>query len=600
MQEDVVVTLCLLEKYFPPSFFTIMVALALEVPKNSITPSLRWIAHGPSPDVATYFGYIINGYYYHTKRRDDIRRIQNSGVSITATTMQVSSSKDKTPVMSDIMFYGVIQEIWEIDYHQLSFILFKFDWVDNRSGVKVDELGFTIMDLKRIGHKSDSFILATQAKKVFYVQDSANPEWLVVLTSPQRTIEEDFLKDEIGDMLQKCGYETIKRMPNVDTPNETDDTNSTYIRHDCEGRWIHRWRIAVMMKEKYFQKIIVVFKGKEGRNAYTITTCHKITYNVSYRSTLWKEARKRRNNDYFDDATRDCASQIDELVATHKNEDILTNALGSKEHGGNVRGVGRFVSQSQYFNTVKGKEKMITPQVKISHKEEDESRCKSDKKRSNHLRSSIGSINIDLDVDEDTPSKKGVEGTPRQLSIGSVNNIVAVAVIVEDNIGCPNVKVLVDVVTAENLTIPNPMKGKIETLNQALAREDLLHYCGMVEIGYMCILAYITCLWDEYDCARNFFVTDQSKISSHIKDRDLRSRNLANQLEAVNLEQKVLIPYNTGFHWMLHVIDLRENCVYVLDSLQSKVNEDIHGVINVHGKRNTIYNAIDQLQNGDL
>ncbi|KAA0048140.1 transposase [Cucumis melo var. makuwa] len=148
------------------------VALALEVPKNSITPSLRWIAHGPSPDVATYSGYIINGYYYHTKRRDDIRRVQNSGVSITTTTMQVSSSKDKNLVIS---------------------------------GVKVDELGF---------------------------QDSANPEW----------------------------------MHNVDTPNETDDTNSTYIRHDCEGRWvekvrnitaifmIHRWRIAVRMKEKCFQK----------------------------------------------------------------------------------------------------------------------------------------------------------------------------------------------------------------------------------------------------------------------------------------------------------------------------------------------------------
>ncbi|KAL0544514.1 hypothetical protein IC582_019631 [Cucumis melo] len=35
-----------------------------------------------------------------------------------------------------------------------------------------------------------------------------------------------------------------------------------------------------------------------------------------------------------------------------------------------------------------------------------------------------------------------------------------------------------------------------------------------------------------------------------------------------------------SFHWMLHVIDLCKNCVYVLDSLRSKVNEDIHGVIN--------------------
>ena len=55
---------------------------------------------------------------------DDIRRVQNSGVSITTTTMQVSSSKDKNPVISDMTFYGIIQEIWEIDYHQLSFVLF--------------------------------------------------------------------------------------------------------------------------------------------------------------------------------------------------------------------------------------------------------------------------------------------------------------------------------------------------------------------------------------------------------------------------------------------------------------------------------------------
>ncbi|KAL4035139.1 hypothetical protein IC575_003818 [Cucumis melo] len=31
MQEDVVVTLCLLEKYFPPSFFTIMVHLVVHL-----------------------------------------------------------------------------------------------------------------------------------------------------------------------------------------------------------------------------------------------------------------------------------------------------------------------------------------------------------------------------------------------------------------------------------------------------------------------------------------------------------------------------------------------------------------------------------------
>ena len=50
---------------------------------------------------------------------------------------------------------------------------------------------------------------------------------------------------------------------------------------------------------------------------------------------------------------------------------------------------------------------MLTPEVAIYHEEEDDSRCKNYKKRSNHSRSSIGTINIDLGADKDmgnTPS----------------------------------------------------------------------------------------------------------------------------------------------------------------------------------------------------
>ena len=47
---------------------------------------------------------------------------------------------------------------------------------------------------------------------------------VVVLTSPQRIIKEDFYEDEIGDVLQECGYGIIQRIPKVDRPNEIDDT----------------------------------------------------------------------------------------------------------------------------------------------------------------------------------------------------------------------------------------------------------------------------------------------------------------------------------------------------------------------------------------
>jgi hypothetical protein len=89
------------------------------VPNNTISSSLRWIAHGSRPDVATYCGYVVNGIRYHTKKRDDIRNVQNSGVMLIANTLQVSNVKDKNPIMSDMTFYGVIQEIWELSYRSM-------------------------------------------------------------------------------------------------------------------------------------------------------------------------------------------------------------------------------------------------------------------------------------------------------------------------------------------------------------------------------------------------------------------------------------------------------------------------------------------------
>ncbi|KAJ0103117.1 hypothetical protein Patl1_05271 [Pistacia atlantica] len=46
--------------------------------------------------------------------------------------------------------------------------IFKCDWFDSNGGVKVDDLGFTLINTNRLVHKSDPFILASQAKQVFY------------------------------------------------------------------------------------------------------------------------------------------------------------------------------------------------------------------------------------------------------------------------------------------------------------------------------------------------------------------------------------------------------------------------------------------------
>ena len=85
-------------------------------------------------------------------------------MTLVAETEQIASAKDKNPIFGEMPYYGVIKEIWALDYHMIQIPIFKCDWVESHSGVKVDELGTILVDLNRIGHKSYRFILASQAK----------------------------------------------------------------------------------------------------------------------------------------------------------------------------------------------------------------------------------------------------------------------------------------------------------------------------------------------------------------------------------------------------------------------------------------------------
>jgi len=43
-------------------------------------------------------------------------------------------------------YYGIIEEIWEVDYTKFSILVFNCKWVDNKSRIKIDESGFTLVD----------------------------------------------------------------------------------------------------------------------------------------------------------------------------------------------------------------------------------------------------------------------------------------------------------------------------------------------------------------------------------------------------------------------------------------------------------------------
>ncbi|PRQ20753.1 hypothetical protein RchiOBHm_Chr7g0231571 [Rosa chinensis] len=152
--------------------------------------------------------------------------------------MQVSGAKDKNPVESDMTFYGVIEEIWELDYHAFKAPLFLCKWAANEKGIKQDEFGFTLVDLNHEGHKKDKFASAGQVKQVFFVEDPLDSRWSVVLTTPNRDYRDCLYDDDLGDT-------TLEHQPfcaEIPACNEDEnEADATYLRENVEGFWVNQF-----------------------------------------------------------------------------------------------------------------------------------------------------------------------------------------------------------------------------------------------------------------------------------------------------------------------------------------------------------------------
>ena len=86
-----------------------------------------------------------------------------------------------------------------------------------------------------MAYKSDSFILASQAKRVFYVQDQLEPRWSIVLS------QKDFLhKEGVDDLIEVPAkhHPYVSAIPKIYSFDDMDDSQAICMREDSEGIWI--------------------------------------------------------------------------------------------------------------------------------------------------------------------------------------------------------------------------------------------------------------------------------------------------------------------------------------------------------------------------
>lgn len=198
----------------------------LEVRQNkSVSDTIMWLSRGAQPLVYTYEGYDINGFSFSTCRQDEKSVQQNSGVVVVASSTEYSSAKDTRPIDAKQSYYGVIQEIWELDYVDFTIPLFRCTWADNRRGQKRDELfGFTLVDSSRYTDSEEPFILASQAKQIFYIKDNIDPQWRVVVQGKRKIVGvEDVVDEEEYDKLDDTPPLSIGVQPLQEGEDVVDD-----------------------------------------------------------------------------------------------------------------------------------------------------------------------------------------------------------------------------------------------------------------------------------------------------------------------------------------------------------------------------------------
>ncbi|KAK9714105.1 hypothetical protein RND81_06G071900 [Saponaria officinalis] len=111
------------------------------------------------------------------------------------------------------------------------------------------------------------------------------------------------------------------------------------------------WRdVPVDIKEKIWDDVLTVFNIPMSKKKQVISIANK-------RGDLWIEGRLNKDGECLNAETKEAIERINLLkeqvsqggFTPNGKDDVLTKALGTKEHYGRVRGVGGLVGHKQYF-----------------------------------------------------------------------------------------------------------------------------------------------------------------------------------------------------------------------------------------------------------
>ncbi|KAK5811839.1 hypothetical protein PVK06_027212 [Gossypium arboreum] len=299
---------------------------------KDVNDEVKWLSQGPNRVIKRYSAFLINGYRFHTKYRERMRRTQNCGVVVNSSITSYASARDSNPVEGNVEYYGLLTDIIELDYYgRWKVILFRCDWADVNTGrrIKKDQFGFTMVNFSRLIHTGqqlmdEPYVFSSQVKQVFYSKDPTDEGWYVVLRNTPR---------DLFDMGNGSRNDIVERSETLPFPEQNLDENIPIYHFTAESGGTRRARGRTLLRDLY--DLDPVERVKVSRNTHGQPVGSEARLLAGYLGILARNANMLPINyeswHHMPDSNKNQAlANIKERFALEVSDDYIKKALGKR------------------------------------------------------------------------------------------------------------------------------------------------------------------------------------------------------------------------------------------------------------------------------
>ncbi|KAH1130736.1 hypothetical protein J1N35_002114 [Gossypium stocksii] len=223
---------------------------------KAVSDEVKWLSQGLNQLVKRYSAFIINGFRFHTKYQERLRRTKNCGIVVNSSITSYVSARDSNLVEGNVEYYGLLTDIIELDYYGK----WKAD-VNTARGIKSDQFGFTMVYFSRLIHIGEQlidepYVFSSQVKQVFYSKDPTDKGKMRRQKLRDLTIVQNNSNSEEGNSEQQTVVGSSRVLETLHETAEVQSNLKVLGRSEVEERFI------VEVSDDYIKKTL----GKKWRD----------------------------------------------------------------------------------------------------------------------------------------------------------------------------------------------------------------------------------------------------------------------------------------------------------------------------------------------